>query len=161
MKSIKSGQSVIYRIEFGLIKTAILLFVLTASVQIFAQPAVDKNYSDKTVKIIREETDVRLLSPTGQTSDNIKILENGIVNDLAIYLSQPVYPATAKAANAKGTVNVEVLINNKGIVIEAKAVSGNPLLRSTAEWAARRTKFKPTKIGGNQVQIKGLIVYTF
>lgn len=161
MKRIKSGQSVNYRIGFVFIKTVIMLFVLTASVQIFAQQRVDKNSLDPAVKPIREKNDVPLLFPTGQTSDNIKVIESGVVNEQAIYLSQPVYPATAKAANAKGAVNVEVLINAKGIVIEAKAVSGNALLHNSAEWAARRTKFKPTKIGGIPVQVKGIIVYTF
>lgn len=161
MKRINSKQSIKYQIRFVSLKTVILLFVLTASVQIFAQQRIDKNYSDAAVKTIIEKTDVALLSPTEQDSDNIKIIESGILNDQAIYLSQPVYTATAKAANAKGAVNVEVLINAKGIVIKAKAVSGNALLRNTAEWAARRTKFKPTKIGGIPALVKGIIVYTF
>jgi TonB family protein len=138
---------------------AIFCLVVVDRIQIFAQPGVDKNYSDAAVKTIREKNDVPLKSPTGQTSDNIKIIESGILNDQAIYLSQPVYPATAKAANAKGVVNVEVLINAKGIVVKAKAVSGNALLRNTAEWAARRTKFKPAKTGENPVLVKGIIVY--
>lgn len=161
MKRIKSGKSVNYRIGFVLIKTVILLFVLTSSVHIFAQQRVDNNSLDTAVKTIREEPDVPLQSSTEQNSDNIKIIESGILNDQAIYLSQPVYPATAKAANAKGEVNVEVLINAKGIVVKAKAVSGNALLRNAAEWAARRTKFKPAKSGGNPVQVKGIVIYSF
>ena len=141
--------------------TAILFAVMIGGVQIFAQQRIDKDSVNTVFKNTDEKDDVPLKSQTEQVAENIKTIESGVLNDQAIYLSQPVYPATAKAANAKGAVNVEVLVNAKGIVIKAKAVSGNILLRNTAEWAARRTKFKPAKIEGNPALVKGIIVYNF
>lgn len=139
-----------------------LIFVFAANFRVSAQQIINKvsfepsgRNNSQLEKIEADEV------PVKQTSENVKIIDKGIVNDIAVYLSQPVYPATAKAANARGDVNVEVLINAKGIVVEAKAVSGNSLLRKSAEWAARRTKFKPAKKGENPLFVRGIIIYSF
>jgi len=61
----------------------------------------------------------------------------------------------------EGKVDVQVTINENGDVISAKAASGNMLLRQTAESAARRAKFKPTKLNDVPVKVTGVIVYNF
>lgn len=53
----------------------------------------------------------------------------------------PVFPATAVATNTSGTVLIEVEINAAGEVTSARSVSGHPLLRKSAENAARRWRF--------------------
>lgn len=85
----------------------------------------------------------------------------GVVNGKAKYLPVPAYPAAAKAVRAGGTVNVQVLIDEKGNVLSAKAVSGHVLLRETAEQAARSAKFIPTTLSGQPVKVNGVIVYNF
>jgi periplasmic protein TonB len=72
-----------------------------------------------------------------------------------------VYPPAAKAVKATGAVNVEVQIDENGNVISAKAVSGHPLLRPAAESAARASKFAPTMLSGQKVQVTGILVFNF
>lgn len=95
--------------------------------------------------------------PTGTGST----VSGGVVNGKAISLVKPAYPAAAKAVRASGTVNVQVTIDENGNVIAASAVSGHPLLRSSAEAAARASKFSPTKVDGKPVKVTGVLVYNF
>src|SRR5262245_54091809 len=79
----------------------------------------------------------------------------------AINKIQPSYPAIAKAANASGSVHVEILVSETGEVLEAHAVGGHPLLRDAAVQAARGWKFKPTEISGKAVKTRGILTFTF
>lgn len=100
------------------------------------------------------------LSKTQKPSDETTI-QGGVLNGKASYLPKPNYPAKAKSANARGAVNVEVLVDKAGNVVSAKAVSGHNLLRESAESAARLAKFKPTGVKGKLVQVKGIVIYNF
>jgi protein TonB len=88
-------------------------------------------------------------------------ISGGVVNGKAISLPKPAYPAAARAVNAKGSVNVAVVIGKNGNIISASAVSGHPLLRSAAVSAARRARFAPTFLSGQAVEVSGVIVYNF
>ncbi|MEZ5425281.1 MAG: energy transducer TonB [Pyrinomonadaceae bacterium] len=90
-----------------------------------------------------------------------KTISGGVVNGKAISLPAPPYPAAAKAVGAKGSVTVQVLIDENGNVVSARAASGHPLLRPSAEQAARRAKFKPTELSGQPVKVSGVITYVF
>jgi TonB family protein len=85
----------------------------------------------------------------------------GVINGKAKNLPVPVYSAAAKAINAAGNVDVQVLIDESGAVVSAKAVSGHPLLREPAERAARAAKFSPTMLSNQPVKVSGVIVYKF
>jgi protein TonB len=54
---------------------------------------------------------------------------------------------------------VEVVVDEGGNVISAKAVSGHTLLRGVSEKAARRAKLDPLALCGRQV--KGVLSYNF
>ncbi len=90
-----------------------------------------------------------------------KTLSGGVLNGKAISLPAPVYPPAARAVQAGGAVSVQVLIDEKGNVVSASAVSGHPLLRSAAESAARRALFAPTLLSGQPVKVSGVITYNF
>src|SRR5438128_8087463 len=64
------------------------------------------------------------------------VVSGGVLNGKAISKPQPAYPPIAKAAKASGTVTVQVLVDEEGSVISAKAVSGHPLLQQAAVDAA-------------------------
>ena len=102
-----------------------------------------------------------LSNVSAQTEKTVKVITGGVVNGKALSLSQPGYPAAARAVNAAGTVNVQVTIDEEGNVISANAVSGHPLLRQAAVEAARSATFKPTLLSGQAVKISGIIVYNF
>src|SRR5262249_3153692 len=80
---------------------------------------------------------------------------------LALKRVQPEYPPIAKAAKASGAVQVMITVNESGDVIDAKAVSGHPLLRDAALQAARQWQFKPTELSGKPVKVQGLLTFNF
>ena len=71
------------------------------------------------------------------------------------------YPLIPRSEQAKGTVTVQVLINEEGKVISARAVSGEPEFRRAAVDSALKKKFSPTKLSGKPVKITGIITYRF
>ena len=88
-------------------------------------------------------------------------ISGGVLNGKAISLPKPQYPPIARAAHAAGTVVVQVLIDENGSVVSAKAVSGHPLLQAVAVAAARQARFSPTKLSGQPVKVTGVIQYNF
>jgi TonB family protein len=90
-----------------------------------------------------------------------KIVASGVVNGKAVDLPKPEYPAAAIAAGLGGTVKVQVVIDELGNVISAKAVSGPELLTGPASAAAFQARFKPTTLSGQPVKVSGVIVYNF
>jgi bla regulator protein blaR1 len=97
------------------------------------------------------------------TSDGVtrRPINGGVLNGKATNLPVPQYPDIARAAHASGAVNVQVLIDGNGSVIEATAVSGHPLLRAAAVAAAREAKLSPTRLSGEPVMVSGVLVYNF
>lgn len=89
------------------------------------------------------------------------VLSLGVINGKATSLPKPAITAAAKTVNAGGTVSVHVMIDEKGNVITANAVSGHPLLRATSEAAARIAKFSPTLLSGAPTKVSGTINYHF
>lgn len=88
-------------------------------------------------------------------------ISGGVLNGKAISLPKPAYPPIARAAHASGTVVVQVLIDENGNVVSARAVSGHPLLQAVAVGAARQARFSPTKLSGQPVKVTGVIQYNF
>lgn len=88
-------------------------------------------------------------------------ISGGVLNGKAISLPKPAYPPIARQAHAAGTVVVQVVIDENGNVISARAVSGHPLLQAVAVGAARQARFSPTKLSGQPVKVTGVITYNF
>lgn len=89
------------------------------------------------------------------------IYTSRVLNGEAVLLPKPIYTNMAKIARADGTVNVQILIDEKGKVISAHALGGHPLLTVEAVKAALQARFSPTKIGETPVKVSGLIKYNF
>ena len=91
----------------------------------------------------------------------MKPVSGGVLNGSAISLPSPSYPEVARRMRASGTVVVEVVIDENGKVISARAVNGNTLLRDVSVQAAYRARFSPSKLSGQPVKVAGLINYNF
>jgi TonB family protein len=91
----------------------------------------------------------------------VQTISGGVINAKAVSKPQPPYPPVAQAARAEGTVTVQVLVDETGGVVSAKAVSGHPLLQAAAVAAARQAKFSPTLLSGKPVKVSGLLTYNF
>ena len=99
--------------------------------------------------------------PKAETKKPLTPMTKGVVNGIAKHLPKPPYPPAAKALGIVGDVNVQVLIDESGDVVSAKAVTGPPILKPEAERAARKAKFGPTLLSGEPVKVTGVIVYRF
>ena len=83
-----------------------------------------------------------------------KPINGGMLNGKAIYLPQP-------EGSGEGVVLVQVLIDENGAVIEARAVSGPQNLQQAAVNAARLARFSPTTLMGEPVKVSGTLSYSF
>lgn len=90
-----------------------------------------------------------------------KVVHKPILNGEAVSLPKPPYPNVARQTGTQGTVSVQVLLNEAGKVVSAKAVSGHPFLTSAAVNAAFQARFTPTLLGGQPVKVSGIITYNF
>lgn len=88
-------------------------------------------------------------------------VEEGLLRSAAIDLPHPEYPKAALIARAGGTVEVQVLVSEKGLVSNARAQSGNPLLIPAAESAALKARFSPTKLSPTPTIAFGVLTYNF
>lgn len=100
-------------------------------------------------------------TPPANNPSNTPPVNAGILNDRALTLQTPSYPPIARETRASGRVQVQVTLDENGNVASARAVSGNPLLRTSAENAARNSKFDPVRVGGRTVKATGFVVYNF
>jgi protein TonB len=78
-----------------------------------------------------------------------------------IYAPPPEYPVLAKQAHIEGTVVIDAVIDASGNVVEAKVVSGPPLLYMSAMEAIRQWKFEPTYLNGEPVPVRFMVTIEF
>lgn len=90
-----------------------------------------------------------------------KSINVGVMNGRAINLVKPPFPEEARSAGASGTVEVEVTVDENGDVTSAKAISGDKTFYKVTEEAAKASKFSPTRLSGQTVKVKGIIIYNF
>jgi TonB family protein len=85
----------------------------------------------------------------------------GVIDKKAIFKPDALYPSLMKTAGVQGVVAVSIVVDPTGKVIGAQAVSGHPLLRESAEDAARQARFEPTKVCGIPPNVSGILTYHF
>ena len=113
-----------------------------------------------------EEAEDLLLPPTPMpavTPQPTRLIRapSSVINSKVITKPAPPYPTVAKLTRTSGPVNVEILIDERGLVVSARAVDGPAMLRPAAEAAARQARFTPTLLGGQPVKVSGVITYNF
>ncbi len=99
--------------------------------------------------------------PTETVPPSNRPVNAGVLNGRAVNLTTPAYPPTARQAGASGRVTVQVLVDEGGNVLSARATGGHPMLRAPAEAAARQSRFNPVKVGDHSVQATGIVLYNF
>ncbi|MBD0373237.1 MAG: tetratricopeptide repeat protein [Pyrinomonadaceae bacterium] len=115
-----------------------------------------KGQEDEALKLEGRASSLSDVNP-----NNLPPVEADIVNGRAISLPKPSYPEQARAARVTGLVIVRVLIDERGKVIRACALSGPLPLQLSSEWAAYGAKFTPTLVNGTPVKVTGIITYNY
>ncbi|HKP38954.1 MAG TPA: energy transducer TonB [Pyrinomonadaceae bacterium] len=90
-----------------------------------------------------------------------KVLTSSLLMAKAVSLPKPVYPSVARQVHLEGAVNVQILVDEHGKVVSARAVKGNPVFLKASEDAALRARFTPTLLGNQPVKVQGVITYNF
>ena len=107
--------------------------------------------------IMEQET-----SPTPASANSVgTTVSGGVLNEKAILLPKPDYPRAARAVRASGVVAVQILVDERGIVSSATAVSGHPLLKMAAVEAAKKAIFEPTVMSGKTYKLSGTLTFNF
>jgi TonB family protein len=90
-----------------------------------------------------------------------KVYSLGVIESKVIQKAVPPYPELAKRAHVSGIVTVQILLDEQGRVISARATNGHPLLTGAAERAASQTRFSPTYLSNQPVKVTGVITFKF
>ena len=93
--------------------------------------------------------------------NNTNPLEVGSLLEYATQKVNPVYPQQAKTIRQTGVVKVELTIDEKGQVASVQKLSGPSLLRSAAEDAVKKWRFKPFMRDGQPVKATGFVSFNF
>jgi len=100
-------------------------------------------------------------APPPPTAAAAPSVSKGVAAGAALTKVAPIYPPMARRMNASGAVQVAITINESGRVIEAKAISGHPALRSAAEEAAKKWVFRPTRVDGKSMKQQDVLTFIF
>src|SRR5258708_661832 len=109
---------------------------------------------DETKKVVVVNSD-----PPAAPRPLLKPASGGVLNGKALSLPAPTYPEFARRMHTGGVVEVEVVLDENGKVISARAIAGPPSLRDVAVQAAYRARFSPAKLSGQPVKVTGKINY--
>jgi protein TonB len=90
----------------------------------------------------------------------VRVTSN-VLQGKAIERRVPAYPELVRRIHLQGEVAVEVIISPEGRVESARAISGHPMLITTALEAARGWRFGPTILNGVPVRVTGVITFVF
>ena len=74
---------------------------------------------------------------------------------------QPVYPPLALASRKEGTVILQAVIDESGVVREVKVLRSIPLLDEAAVQAVSQWKFTPTQLNGTPVPVVMTVTVSF
>lgn len=91
--------------------------------------------------------------PKPQPAKRIVRVGSGIKAPRQTYNVDPDYPLLAREAHIRGTVVVDAVIDEQGNVIQARVVSGHPLLVGPALKAVLQWKYEPTSLGGQPISV--------
>jgi protein TonB len=78
-----------------------------------------------------------------------------------IYSVQPEYPPLAKQSHVWGIVVVSAVIDEHGNVVQARALSGHPILIPAALNAVLQWKYQPTLLNGTPVAVEMEVTVRF
>jgi periplasmic protein TonB len=79
---------------------------------------------------------------------------SGVKPPRQTYSADPEYPPLARETHIWGTVVVDALIDEHGNVVQARVVSGHPLLMDAALKAVLLWKYEPTTLNGQPVSVE-------
>jgi periplasmic protein TonB len=78
-----------------------------------------------------------------------------------IFGPPPAYPEIARAARIQGMVVIEAVIDERGLVTDARVLRGQPMLDGAALAALKQWRYTPTLLNGVPVRVLMTITFNF
>lgn len=128
------------------------------------QPEVEAKEERKTEEVTKKEEQQAIDTPPPVKEGDLLLLDQVDIPPELIKRVNPEYPAVAKRMNIQGTVIVNVLISEKGDVIETtiiRGIEGPFRLNEAAQKAVQKWKFKPAMKGSIAVKVWMAIAIKF
>lgn len=92
---------------------------------------------------------------------NLARISKDMAASMLIKSETPAYPPEALAIHLHGNAVLQVRIGKDGHVMEAKAVSGHPMLVRAAIEAVKNYVYKPFELNGNAVDVSTVVEVSF
>ena len=143
-----------------LIKIATTVLLVIGMLTVSSESRSDFHCSAQS-NSLQAETKVKPTAPPAILPSHSGSIRRGVCRREAIKTAQPIYPIEAEKQGMKGVVVVEIIINEKGYVESARSLSGPDALRDAAVEAAKKWRFRVTRIGGKTVKIACALSFTF
>jgi protein TonB len=93
-------------------------------------------------------------------SSPVKV-SSGVAAGMLIQMTQPIYPAIAKAARVSGTVEMSATISKNGTIKDVHVMSGPAMLQQAAVDAVRNWRYKPYMLNNQPIEIETTIKLVF
>jgi periplasmic protein TonB len=91
-------------------------------------------------------------APTPKPQGPMRI-SNGVREPKKLIEIRPIYPTIAQTLRIDGTVILEAVIDERGVVDRVRVVKSIPLLDAAAVDAVRQWRYAPTLLSGVPVQV--------
>ena len=117
-----------------------------------------KSSNEAPESLVAASSENRPTSEEGTATNVVRHVSEDVLRNAARELPKPEYSDAALLARASGKVEVQVLVDENGLVTNARAISGHPLLGAAAEAAARKARFS---LGKGPAKVYGVITYNF
>ena len=117
------------------------------------------NVTEKPVPVAPTSTEA------SESKEDVKLpilrISEEVLRKAAVDLPVPQYPADAELARASGSIQVELIIDQNGVVTTARAISGNPILFDAATSAARKARFLMSAFSDHPTRAYSVLTYNF
>jgi TonB family protein len=84
-----------------------------------------------------------------------------IVSGRLIRQVKPVYPPEALKARIQGSVLLQIIVDNNGMVREVRSISGLPMLATAAINAVEHWRYQPSSLNGQPLESEALVTVKF
>jgi outer membrane biosynthesis protein TonB len=97
---------------------------------------------------------------TSQELEVPAVIDGGVLNEVATVCEVPEFPTDAKTAGLKSVeAKIQVTVDEKGNVIEAKPLEGHPTFSQNAVKSALKATFPKSLIAGKPVKVGGILAF--
>ena len=89
------------------------------------------------------------------------MVSSGVMQGNLVSAPLPDYPRLASLAHIEGQVILQAVVAPNGKVVTTHVLSGHRLLRSAAEHAVRRWRYRPYLVNGRPTHIATIVTLDF